>query len=64
VIGHRAEIVNDASKPEGVFARVADCERMFRYYRPTVSLERGIETVYCYQRAAGLVSDAQAAVPA
>jgi hypothetical protein len=37
---------------------------MFRYYRPTVSLERGIETVYCYQRAAGLVSDAQAAIPA
>lgn len=56
VIGHRTEVVNDASKPEGVFARVADCERMFRYYRPRVSLERGIEISYRFQQEADLVS--------
>ena len=49
VISHQAEVVNDPSKPEGVFARVADCSRMFRYYRPTTSLERSIEIVYEYR---------------
>lgn len=43
IAGHSAEIVNDATKPEGVFARVGDCERMFRHYRPAISLESGIE---------------------
>jgi nucleoside-diphosphate-sugar epimerase len=56
VIGHKAEVVNDSSKPEGVFARVADCKKMFKYYRPTTSLERGIEIVYEYQRSEGLLS--------
>ncbi|HEY4954147.1 MAG TPA: NAD-dependent epimerase/dehydratase family protein [Gemmatimonadaceae bacterium] len=56
VIGHKAEVVNDSSKPEGVFARVADCKEMFKYYRPTTSLERGIEIVYEYQRSEGLLS--------
>lgn len=54
VIGHRAEIINDVSKPEGVFARVANCDRMFQYYRPNTSLERGIQVVYEYQCSAGL----------
>lgn len=55
VLGHRAEIVNDATKPEGVFARIADCSRMFQYYRPTTSLDRGIRIVYEHQLAEGLV---------
>ena len=56
VIRHNAEIVNDASKPEGVFARVANCERMFRYYRPLTTLEDGIQRVYEYQRRTGLLT--------
>jgi GDP-L-fucose synthase len=55
VIGHEAEVVNDASKPEGVFARVANPDRMFGYYRPETSLERGIEIVLAYQQQAGLL---------
>lgn len=61
VIGHNAEIITDPSKPEGVFARVADCERMRRYYTPTTSLERGIEIVHEYQKAEGLVSSGKPA---
>jgi nucleoside-diphosphate-sugar epimerase len=53
VIGFQAEIVNDATKPEGVFARVANTDRMFKYYCPTTSLERGIEITVEYQRASG-----------
>jgi nucleoside-diphosphate-sugar epimerase len=56
VIGHQAEVINDPSKPEGVFARVADCDRMFQYYRLATSLERGIEIVYDYQCKAGLLT--------
>ena len=58
VIGHRAEIVNDPTKPEGVFARVGDCNRMFQFYRPKVSLASGIEIVHQYQCSAGLVPQA------
>ena len=47
---HDAEIINDPSKPEGVFARVGNCDRMFEYFRPTVSLEEGIGKVYEYQK--------------
>ena len=55
VIGHRAQVVNDATKPEGVFARVGDCTRMFEYYRPEMSLEKGIARVYQYQLTTGEV---------
>jgi GDP-L-fucose synthase len=55
VLGHRAEIINDATKPEGVFARVANSDRMRQYYHPTTSLEQGIQIVFEYQRASGLV---------
>jgi nucleoside-diphosphate-sugar epimerase len=65
VIGHKAEVVNDATKPEGVFARVGDCRRMFEYYRPAVSLERGIEITHEYQAAMGYVPrHARTAAPA
>lgn len=57
LIGHKTQIVNDATKPEGVFARVSDCTNMFKYYRPTVSLEEGIERAYRYQLATGEVSN-------
>ncbi|HEY5213545.1 MAG TPA: NAD-dependent epimerase/dehydratase family protein [Acidobacteriaceae bacterium] len=49
VLGHKAPIVNDQSKPEGVFARVGDCQRMLRYYQPKVSLREGIERTHEYQ---------------
>lgn len=35
-------IVNDATKPEGVFRRVADTYKMKRYYEPKIWLEQGI----------------------
>ncbi len=43
VAGHRAQVINDASKPEGVFGRVGDCRRMLSFYRPKTTLEQGIE---------------------
>jgi nucleoside-diphosphate-sugar epimerase len=55
VIGYEAQIVNDATKPEGVFARVGNCDKMFKYYRPKVSLEEGIQKVYSYQKTIGAV---------
>jgi len=54
-VGHEAEIVNDATKPEGVFARVGDCRKMFAYYRPKIDLDEGISRSLDYQIAAGLV---------
>jgi GDP-L-fucose synthase len=44
--GHEARIINDPSKPEGVYARVADVQKLGRYYTPTTSLQRGVEIVY------------------
>ncbi len=55
VIGHHATIVNDPSKPEGVFARVGECSRMRSFYEPKISLAQGIERVYRHQIAAGLL---------
>ena len=55
VIGHKTDIINDSSKPEGVFARVANCDRMFQFYHPTITLESGIQIVYDYQRSANLL---------
>lgn len=58
VIGHQAEIVNDSSKPEGVFARVSDSSRMRRFYEPKVSLAQGIEIVHEYQSSSGILRQA------
>ena len=55
VIGHEAAIVTDTTKPEGVFARVGDCRKMFEYYRPKISLDEGIARAFDYQIAGGLV---------
>lgn len=49
VLGHQAEVVNDATRPEGVFARVGDCRRMLHYYKPQVTLRQGIERTLQYQ---------------
>jgi len=49
VLGHKAPVVNDPTKPEGVFARVGDCQRMLSYYKPKVTLKEGIERTHEYQ---------------
>jgi len=46
--GHDAEIIADTTKPEGVFARVADCTRFFRLYKPRITLEEGVERAVRY----------------
>lgn len=55
VVGHAADVVNDPRRPEGVFARVGNPDRMLRHYRPRTSLEQGIEIVHRYQRDHGLL---------
>lgn len=45
IIGHKAEIVSDTTKPEGVFSRVADPYKMLQMFKPKVSLEEGIRRV-------------------
>jgi GDP-L-fucose synthase len=49
VLGHKARVVNDPTKPEGVFARVGDCRRMLSYYLPKVTLKEGIQRAHEYQ---------------
>jgi nucleoside-diphosphate-sugar epimerase len=56
VIGHGATVANDQTKPEGVFARVGDCSKLFRWYRPTTPLEEGIRIAHEYQKRAGLLT--------
>jgi GDP-L-fucose synthase len=53
LLGRDAHVVNDPSKPEGVFARVGEVSRMLAIYTPKVSLEEGIRRVIEYQRASG-----------
>jgi len=40
--GYSPEVVNDATKPEGVFSRVADASFMRGLYTPTISLADGV----------------------
>jgi GDP-L-fucose synthase len=58
VIGHHATVINDATKPEGVFARVCDPTNLFRWYKPTTSLEQGIRKTYEHQLRSGLLTPA------
>jgi GDP-L-fucose synthase len=51
VAGHCAPIINDPTKPEGVFARVGDCTRMQSFYTPRISLEEGVERAYAMHAA-------------
>ena len=45
MLGREITVQNDATKPEGVFARVADPAKMFRWFRPSISLDEGIMRV-------------------
>jgi len=45
VLGHKAEIVSDLSKPQGVFHRVSDPYKMHKFFKPKVTLEQGIQRV-------------------
>jgi len=42
ITGHKVELKNDPSKPEGVFARVGDNSKMLKYYVPRINLKEGI----------------------
>lgn len=46
VLGREIDVINDATKPEGVFARYADTHKLRMIYDPKVSLDEGIERVY------------------
>ena len=48
VAGHHAPVQVDASKPEGVFSRVADATLMREHYHPSVDLRRGVELAMDY----------------
>lgn len=45
MMGHDAVVKNDPSKPEGVFARVANTELLSKYYEPLITLEEGLKVV-------------------
>jgi len=49
-VGYSPEIVNDASKPEGVFARVADPSFLHKYYVPGISISTGVARAVSAQR--------------
>lgn len=42
VLDKSIRVVPDLTKPEGVFARIADVDKLHRYYRPRITLEEGI----------------------
>lgn len=52
--GYKPEIVNDATKPQGVFSRVANVYRLEQYYKPQISLETGIRRSLAFMREQGL----------
>lgn len=58
VAGYEPQVINDASKPEGVFMRVADLCFLGRFYKPKISLVAGIERALAYRSAKSLTPDA------
>lgn len=46
ILDRSIDVINDPTKPEGVFARVCDPHKMLEFYRPRVSLSEGIRRVY------------------
>lgn len=44
-LGVKVRIVNDSTKPEGVFSRVAGTQKLFKLWQPTISVEEGIRRV-------------------
>jgi nucleoside-diphosphate-sugar epimerase len=55
--GDTAVVKNDATKPEGVFARVADVAKMSQWYVPRISLETGIHRMLKHLREALTLAD-------
>jgi nucleoside-diphosphate-sugar epimerase len=45
ILGHKAEVVADTERPEGVFHRVADTYKLDQFFQPRISLEVGIKRV-------------------
>ena len=45
VLGIPVNVINDATKPEGVYARVADTHFMRQFYTPKILLREGIKRV-------------------
>lgn len=45
ILGHRAPVVHDNTKPSGVFYRVSDVYKQEPIYKPKIDLERGIKLV-------------------
>lgn len=45
IVGRDIPVICDRRKPEGVFSRIAQTENMYRYYKPKISLEDGIDRV-------------------
>jgi GDP-L-fucose synthase len=47
VVGYSGEIIRDTSKPDGTPRKLMDSSRLFELgWKPTVSLERGVELAY------------------
>lgn len=44
-LGIKVVVSNDATKPEGVFSRVAGIQKLSQYWTPTISAEEGIRRV-------------------
>lgn len=44
-LGVKVTVVNDATKPEGVFSRVAGTQKLSQYWQPTITVEEGIRRV-------------------
>jgi nucleoside-diphosphate-sugar epimerase len=62
LLNHQAAIANDSTKPEGVFARVADCAKLLALYVPKITLDEGIMRTHAYQLEAGLLSPGRSAL--
>lgn len=45
ILGRKINVVNDATKPEGVFRRVAGIRKLSQLWTPTIGLEQGIKRV-------------------
>lgn len=46
ILDRPVNVINDPSKPEGVFARVADVTKLSRWFQPKTALDEGIRRVY------------------
>lgn len=45
VLGKDVAVINDPTKPGGVYARIANPEKMMRYIKPKIALDEGIRMV-------------------